>query len=586
MFLRKLWHKAVNSMLTFPEDSISPHRYVILKRNIILIMCLVCIIPLALMAGINYSLYRANLESEILRPIQVMAEDTRHAFELFIEERLSTVRFIAHAYTYDELHNEKTLQRVLRTMRSEFVGFVDLGLINQDGILVSYAGPYKLLGKDYSQQPSFQEASVRGVYISDVFMGYRKFPHVVIAVQRMAEDGSTWFIRATLDTGRYEALIASMALRPEFDAFLVNPDGILQTNARFYGKILEESPFDIPPGIHGTHTIKTIDPAGKEVLVAFAPVRTDYTLVLVKPLSVLLRSFYAMKVEMLIIFGVGVVAIILAVVGVADVLVQRIRNSDEKRATAIQELQHTQKLSSIGRLAAGVAHEINNPLAIINEKAGLMQDLVGLSEPFERQDRFMALTDNILQSVERCRTITHRLLGFARRIDVQFEKLDLNGVLRDTLGFLEREASYRQIEMQLLLSPELPPIVSDKGQLQQVFLNILTNAFAAVENGGCIKIRTRFEIRKKKVLVSIEDNGCGMDEEIRKHIFDPFFSTKKGSGTGLGLSITYGIINKLGGTIQVNSKEGEGSTFTISLPLKGNSKSSEAENPADEREKE
>ncbi|TYT76085.1 sensor histidine kinase [Desulfobotulus mexicanus] len=586
MFLRKLWHKAVNSMLTFPEDSISPHRYVILKRNIILIMCLVCIIPLALMAGINYSLYRANLESEILRPIHVMAEDTRHSFELFIEERLSTVRFIAHAYTHEELQNEQTLQRVLRTMRSEFVGFVDLGLINEQGALVSYAGPYNLLGKDYSQQPSFQEVSVRGVYISDVFMGYRKFPHVVIVVQRMAEDGSIWFIRATLDTGRYEALIASMALRPEFDAFLVNPEGILQTNARFYGKILEKSPFDIPPGIHGTYTIKTRDPAGKEVLVAFAPVRTNYTLVLVKPLSVLLRSFYALKVEMLIIFGVGVVAIILAVVGVADVLVQRIRNSDERRATAIQELQHTQKLSSIGRLAAGVAHEINNPLAIINEKAGLMQDLVGLSEPFEHQNRFMALTDNILQSVERCRTITHRLLGFARRIDVQFEKLELNGILRDTLGFLEREASYRQIDMQLLLSPELPPIVSDKGQLQQVFLNILTNAFAAVENGGCIKIRTRFEIRKKKVLVSIEDNGCGMTEETRKHIFDPFFSTKKGSGTGLGLSITYGIIKKLGGTIQVSSKEGEGSIFTISLPLKGDSRSSEAENPADEREKE
>ncbi|MCW7753979.1 ATP-binding protein [Desulfobotulus sp. H1] len=568
MLLRKLWHKAVNAMLTFPEDSTSPHRYVVLKRNIILIMCLVCIIPLALMAGINYSLYRVNLESEILRPIQVMAEDTRHAFEIFIEERLSTVRFIAHAYTQEELRDDKTLQRVLGTMRSEFVGFVDLGLIDREGILVGYAGPYDLLGKDYSGQPSFQEVSVRGVYISDVFMGYRKFPHVVIVVQRIAEDGSSWFVRATLDTGRYEALIASMGLRAEFDAFLVNPSGVLQTNSRFYGEILQDSPFPVPPGIHGTYTFQTRDPMGRDVLVAFAPIRTDYTLVIVKPLSVLLRSFYALKVEMLIIFGVGVVAIILAVVGVADVLVQRIRNADEKRATAIQELQHTQKLSSIGRLAAGVAHEINNPLAIINEKAGLMKDLVGLSEPFEHQGRFVGLTENILQSVERCRTITHRLLGFARRIDVQFERLDLNGVLQDTLGFLEREATYRQIDMQLHLDSTLPPIISDKGQLQQVFLNILTNAFSAVENGGRILIHTRFDVRKKLVMIDMEDNGCGMNEEVQKHIFDPFFSTKKGSGTGLGLSITYGIIKKLGGDIQVRSEEGRGSTFTILLPLK------------------
>ncbi|MDY0162751.1 ATP-binding protein [Desulfobotulus sp.] len=569
MVLRRLWHKAVNTMLTFPEDSTSPQRYVTLKRNIILIMSLVCIVPLALMAGINYSLYRVNLESEIHRPIQVMAEDTRHAFELFIEERLSTVRFIAGAYTYEELRDDHTLQRVLRTMRSEFVGFVDLGLINKEGSLVSYAGPYDLLGKDYSQQPSFQEVSVRGVYISDVFMGYRKFPHVVIVVQRMAEDGRTWFVRATIDTGRYEALIASMSLHPESDAFLVNPQGIFQTNSRFYGKILEQCPFPVPPGIHGTHTIRTRTPEGREVLVAFAPVRSDYTLVIVKPLSVLLRNFYTLKVEMLVIFAVGVVAILLAVVGVADVLVQRIRNADERRATAIQELQHTQKLSSIGRLAAGVAHEINNPLAIINEKAGLMKDLVDLAEPFDRQDRFLTLTENILQSVERCKAITHRLLGFARRIEVQFEELDINAVLQDTLGFLEREATYRQIDMQLHLDPALPPLVSDKGQLQQVFLNLLTNAFAAVENGGCIRMRTQFDPRKKMVLASIEDNGCGMNSEVQKHIFDPFFSTKKGSGTGLGLSITYGIVKKLGGSIQVRSEEGRGSTFTISLPLRG-----------------
>ncbi|MDY0162775.1 sensor histidine kinase [Desulfobotulus sp.] len=569
MLLRNLWHKAVNAMLTFPEDSTSPQRYVTLKRNIILIMSLVCIVPLALMAGINYRQYRNNVESEIKRPIHVMAEDTRHAFELFIEERLSTVRFIASAYTYEELRNEHTLQRVLRTMRSEFGGFIDLGLISSTGILMAYAGPYDLLGNDYSQQPSFHEVSVRGVYISDVFMGYRKFPHVVIIVQRMAEDGRTWFIRATIDTGRYEALIATMALRPESDAFLVNHAGILQTNSRFYGKVLEKCPLEVPTGIHSTYITQIQDPLGQDVLVAFAPVRADYTLVIVKPLSVLLHSFYALKGEMLVLFCVGAFGVILAVVGVADMLVLRIRNADEKRSRALQELQHTQKLSSIGRLAAGVAHEINNPLAIINEKAGLMKDLVALSESFERQDRFLALTENILQSVERCQTITHRLLGFAKRIDVQFEELSINNVLQDTLGFLERESIYRQIDIQRDLDPSLPTLVSDKGQLQQVFLNLLTNAFAAVENGGCICMRTRYDEKRKRIMATIEDNGCGMNDEVQKHIFDPFFSTKKGNGTGLGLSITYGIIQKLGGDIQVRSQAGKGSAFTIALPLQG-----------------
>ncbi len=245
---------------------------------------------------------------------------------------------------------------------------------------------------------------------------------------------------------------------------------------------------------------------------------------------------------------------------------RRLAHAEKKRELAFREMEHMQKLSSIGRLAAGVAHEINNPLAIIGEKAGLLKDLASVAKDTPKAERFITLSDSILQAVGRCRAVTHRLLGFARRMEVRTMELDLNEVLRETLGFLEREAMHRGVTLDLSLEADLPPIESDRGQLQQVFLNILNNAMAAVRDGGAIAVATSRE--EQGVVVAIEDDGVGMSRETLNHIFEPFFSTKGDKGTGLGLSITYGIVNKLGGSIEVASELGEGSRFTIHLPLR------------------
>lgn len=261
----------------------------------------------------------------------------------------------------------------------------------------------------------------------------------------------------------------------------------------------------------------------------------------------------------LLLAGAGVVLL-------AVLVRRRFMEAEHRRTIAFQEMEHVQKLSSIGRLAAGVAHEINNPLAIIAEKAGLMKDLACAAQDMPKAQRFIALTDSILQAVTRCRAVTHRLLGFARRMEVRPMELDLNDVLRETLGFLERDALFRNITLDLQLDPELPGIESDRGQLQQIFLNLLNNAMAAVPDKGRIRVATRRE--QSGVAVEIEDNGVGMSRETLAHIFEPFFSTKGEHGTGLGLSITYGIVDKLGGSIEVASAEGEGSMFTIHLPLR------------------
>ncbi len=563
---RRVWKWLTSGFLLHYDQIDSPNRYRYLRRNIIILMLAVTLFPLSFMAFINYHQYHASLTTEIINPVYALANKTKHSFELFLEERLSAVRFIASAYSFENLSDEKTLNRIFRVMKSEFGGFVDLGLIDGQAKMVGYAGPYELLGKTYSQQSWFHEVQLRGTYVSDVFMGYRKFPHIAIAVQQFLQEKG-WILRATIDTNKFVALIAAMGLDPESDAFLINREGVLQTASKFYGNVLEKCPFTAPFGNYSTFVDEGIDPKGREVLIAFAPfLQHDYTLVLVKPRSAVLRSWYTLKSEMFYVYFISVGLIIMVTLKLSGNLVENLREADEKREQAFRELEHTQKLSSIGRLAAGVAHEINNPLAIINEKAGLMKDLVGLGKDFPQKEKFLDLTQTILKSVDRCKTITHRLLGFARRMEVNFETLEINEVIREVLGFLEKEALYRNIELRLNFADDLPRISSDRGQLHQVFLNILTNAIASIEGSGFITVTT-WSKDPETLGIAIADSGCGMSEETLRHIFEPFFTTKHGYGTGLGLPITYGIIKKLGGDIKVQSREGEGATFTVILPV-------------------
>ncbi len=232
-----------------------------------------------------------------------------------------------------------------------------------------------------------------------------------------------------------------------------------------------------------------------------------------------------------------------------------------------EKLVEAEKLASLGRIAAGVAHEINNPLAIINEKAGLMQDILRMCGDFQHKEKFLNLLDGIMVSVNRCRTITHHLLGFARRIDVIVEPMDLNEAVTEAKEFLANDIVLKNIRAELHLGEDLPKIKSDKGLLEQVFLNVIKNAIDAVEEGGIVMVSTGVK-DKNTAFVSIRDNGPGIPSDKLRHIFEPFFTTKeRGKGTGLGLFVSYGIMKKLGASILVESEIGKGTTFTLEIPL-------------------
>ena len=542
--------------------------YKSLKLKIVLLEAILSVIPLCIVVTISYFWFQSILKDEFQHELKWQIKNSKQSIEFFVNDKYSSLRFLSAAYTFEQLSNQEFLSNIFTEFKREFEGFVDLGVVDSKGIQRAYVGPYRLKGKDYSEHDWFQEVIVRSAYTSDVFLGYRKIPHFSIAIKSEEEDKTFWVLRATIDIQTLQKYISTINLRQNDDAFIIDKKGTLQTPSRYHGNVLEE--------------LKPHDVFSKnDITIADSNIHNDYTLlgyvdiqnspwVLVaciqsQPYS---RIPQIIRNELLIIILLSVSIVILVTIGIAHNTVNRIKIAEQEREDAIAKTEHANKLASIGRLATGVAHEINNPLAIINEKAGLMKDLIEMSsEDFKKdKEKILQLFDSIFGSVDRCRTITHHLLRFSRRMEIAV--IDVNDVIEEVTGFLKNEFLFRKIKLELNLDKDLPKVKSHKGQLQQVLLNIINNALDAVaEDGGHVVICSGTQ--GDKVQISIRDNGHGMSKDLVNHIFEPFFTTKsEGKGTGLGLFISYGIIKKLDGTIHVESEINKGTTFIIEIPLK------------------
>jgi len=236
----------------------------------------------------------------------------------------------------------------------------------------------------------------------------------------------------------------------------------------------------------------------------------------------------------------------------------------QKLAEAQSQIYHSDKLASIGRLAAGVAHEINNPLT------GVLTFSSFLLKRVEENPEMKADLETIVRETKRCREIVKSLLDFSRAVPTRKTKVHLNDIIQKALNIIDNQLQLKNIAVQLDLSDSLPEVSADAGQLQQVFVNLLVNAADAIEDTrGRVFISSHATVHDGEtfVQVSIKDSGCGISKEDLTKIFEPFYTTKEQRGTGLGLAVVWGIIDKHGGTITVKSKEGEGSVFTILLPI-------------------
>jgi len=226
------------------------------------------------------------------------------------------------------------------------------------------------------------------------------------------------------------------------------------------------------------------------------------------------------------------------------------------------QLIRSEKLASLGEIVAGIAHEINNPLTGILVFSSLIHDNPRLDESL-RND-----IQTVIRETKRCASIVLGLLEFARCSTPQKVLASLNDISEKALSLIEHQILFEEITVTREYADDLPALLLDPDQIEQVFVNMFLNAAQAMQGEGILKVESSFDGELGRVLFKISDNGCGIPETHLSKIFDPFFSTKENKGTGLGLSVSYGIIEKHGGSIDVRSEVGNGTTFTITLPLR------------------
>jgi two-component system NtrC family sensor kinase len=249
---------------------------------------------------------------------------------------------------------------------------------------------------------------------------------------------------------------------------------------------------------------------------------------------------------------------------------EKVKERTEELRLAEAEVARGEKLAAIGQLAAGIAHELNNPLTGVLTFTSLMRQ----KTPAGSQDA--EDLDLVIRETRRCASIIRRLLDFAREKPPEKSEVDINELARETVRFVERSAALQKVEIAVEADPALPPLHADADLIKQVLMNILVNAQQAIAGAGHITVRTQLHPARKLPLrdpqpvveIAITDTGCGIARANLQRIFDPFYTSKEvGKGTGLGLSVSYGIIKAHGGDIEVESTEGVGSTFRVFLPV-------------------
>ncbi len=537
------------------------------RRFLATILCF-ALIPLFVAGFGIYYQFADIYKAKVLESLRTLAENRKNAIDLFLEERVSQLNALVYTQSFDQLKNEEYLNRVFTLLQARSKSYLDIGIIDHDGNHVAYVGPYKLKGLNYKNEEWFHETMLRGTYISDVFMGFRKFPHFIIAVMRR-EGESSWILRVTIDTDIFDSMVKAAQVGQRGDAFVVNRQNVLQTKPRFGGELLSVVQYPSFPRFAGTQ-VSEMELGGEKSLVALTWLKNkDWLLVIREEPPENLVPLFRARFLAIVLVGGGVLVMVLGALFVSRSMVKQLEQSEREKAMLDAGLVQSSKMAALGKLAAGIAHEVNNPLAVIKEKVGWIRDLLSEEEisSSENYKEFDDAVRKIDYHVDRAKKVTHRLLGFARRMEPIREQVDLNRLVSETIDFLKNEAHYRNIEIHTDLDAELPTTVSDSSQIQQVVLNILNNAIDAVEKSGTITLSTGFNEDEKELAITISDNGPGIPSELVGRIFDPFFTTKQyGMGTGLGLSISYSIVEKLGGRITVSSEPGQTTTFTIYLP--------------------
>lgn len=549
-------------------------------RRIILCGVMVApVVPFGLVLLIGHVYFTRILETGAVSGMKRVVEDHRVMIDTFLNERKNDLKSVISTYGFEDLQKPGALKQVFATLRIQADAFVDIGVFDEKGIHVAYHGPYHLSGMKYGDAEWFVSVMEKGEYISDVFLGYRQSPHFVIALLKI-EGTKQWVIRATVDTYRFSNLVRGVQISNTGEAYILNCKGIFQTERRSGGNLMEKDPdfgkYAVPVET-AVNTFVETDFSGRAFLYAITKLnRKNWILVARQEKKEAFQEMFKIYFLISLVIVIGGVIIVLMALLLTSWIVYRIRESDEEKDRLEEQLIRAGRLAELGEMAAGFAHEINNPLQIMKSEHALME--MNFSEMQAKGDirnspEFEEILDSLAQvkqQIGRCADITQSILKFGRKTGDTSQVIDLQTFLPEAVHMIENRAAVSGIQISLDIDPSTPGLMLDAAKLQQALLNLFNNAMDAIIEkhgiqGGELTLTAK-PAPEDMVEIRVMDNGCGISEENQEKIFSPFYTTKPvGKGTGLGLSVCFGIIRHMHGKISVESRVGEGTTFILLL---------------------
>nr|WP_321258377.1 sensor histidine kinase [uncultured Pseudodesulfovibrio sp.] len=542
-------------------------------RLLFISMIIVPAVPLFLAAIIGFYSYVDTTKDFATSAIEQVAIDHRNMIAGFLDERRADLETILALTPVDALSGVAGQTEISRILHASGDVFQDMGVIDPSGEQTAYSGPYALVGKIYTDTAWYRETIKRGYYVSDVFLGYRNVPHFVVAIARRIQ-GQVWVLRATIDSNQFGRLVEQVSIGDSGEAYILNRDGIFQTDRRSHGELLERDAFSYPTQGESVMAFTGKD-HNVDFLFASASMNDGkWRLIVRQKKEEAFQSTMAAGYTVLLILVCGGAVIIFLAVVVSRRVLDALQRQAEEVDILENQLLQAARLAELGEMAAGFAHEINNPLQVMKTDTALLEitlnDLVEKGTDADLCAEAQEVVDQFSIQIARCAAITREILRFGRHDAPELQPVILTTYIPKVGAMVQAKAEVHGIHLQFEVDEKSPTIAADPGQLQQVMINLLNNAIYAVVDrhgteGGEISVTVK-NIQGSAV-IRVADNGTGMSQDVLNKIFLPFYTTKPpGQGTGMGLPVCHTIIDSLGGELNVESIRGEGTTFSITLP--------------------
>jgi two-component system NtrC family sensor kinase len=531
--------------------------------NLVVVLLLAAaFLPLVLLGSVIYTFTTGALAQKAIDTLRLQVQNHRVVIDQFLAERASNLRLLAANVGFENLSNAGGLERAYRTMQQETACFTDLGVIDSDGNHRAYVGPHDLMARNYREHFWFQPTVEKGLFISDVYLGYRQIPHFIIAVRQQEADGF-WILRATVDADFFERFVAASAGHFKAEAYLVNREGLYQSRPRSAGAPMEKSPFQPISLFEGIR----IEERGGRIFAMAWHTTVPWLSIVEMNRADMFADLDRARWICLATFVLGALLIVPTVMLTTNKLVRMLESKRRNLRFLDQQLQHASRMASAGRLAQGALEDLTDSLANMFSASQWLRELWRQRpEAAPDPEEISGTLDQIDAEIHRSEKAVRRGLELARPsagpVCIDLNVHDLVGEL---LELMRRELHFKRIRVRRDSLDPAATVCTDPDGLRQVLQNLISNAAAAAPDGGDIEIGSRVEDGRLRLTVS--DNGPGIPAKDFERIFEPLYTTRP-DGLGLGLSISRSIVERLGGTLGVRNVPGRGAAFTVEIPLK------------------